>query len=528
MAYKTFNISVNRLRAVGGAFLPDDYGNSIQSAVDAAYAAGGGFVALRPGNYSITTPLQVPRPDLDGFGGVSIIGPGSRRTRLLGQAANWPNPDGTYPEGRGVIETVPNPKIPFPTPITGNHHYRAWGQYFAGFSIEHARKQSLGFLHHLDRPDVVNSQSHTEKMTMVMEDVVFRGYNDWPQVAIRIEGNAHDVTIRRCTFDCGIFDSGSLTQLYDYIGLKTDIGAGGLLDLYGVLSLIMENIALSPIKGGWTSLIRGRVVGGTIRNINAGKGSLGTPQIYLENSSCVQISNLITEGKAEVPAQVHIVNSRDVEIRTSIPGTPNVEDTPIAVQLGQGQVTGDGIKLEGSSGCRIFWDCNYTNQVRWDTRGFKRVVMDANSMHNYVKQSLTDGVEGVEAVTVVTDNGVNNEVVYSWPTTGNVHRYYNRVAVPEATRTVTGNTTITSVEKTLIVNSVPGGGITVTLPAASAVVPGSEIVVMNGDGTAGVGNVITINRAGADTISGATSTTINSTYGSRKLRSNGSNAWVLV
>jgi hypothetical protein len=69
---------------------------------------------------------------------------------------------------------------------------------------------------------------------------------------------------------------------------------------------------------------------------------------------------------------------------------------------------------------------------------------------------------------------------------------------------------------------------TVTLPAAAAVAPGYEVLVADESGTAGAVNRITIRGAGADAIDGAATTAIAVPFGSRRLRSNGTNAWTVV
>lgn len=66
---------------------------------------------------------------------------------------------------------------------------------------------------------------------------------------------------------------------------------------------------------------------------------------------------------------------------------------------------------------------------------------------------------------------------------------------------------------------------TITLPAASACTNGQEFVIKDEAGTANSANNITIARAGADTIDGATSITISADYGVCRLYSNGSNAF---
>lgn len=66
---------------------------------------------------------------------------------------------------------------------------------------------------------------------------------------------------------------------------------------------------------------------------------------------------------------------------------------------------------------------------------------------------------------------------------------------------------------------------TVTLPAASAVAGGTEIVIADESGTVTATNTLVIARAGSDTIDGATSVTIGQAYGWRRLVSDGTSKW---
>lgn len=66
---------------------------------------------------------------------------------------------------------------------------------------------------------------------------------------------------------------------------------------------------------------------------------------------------------------------------------------------------------------------------------------------------------------------------------------------------------------------------TVTLPAANSVPAGTEIIVMDSSGTVTSTNTIVITRAGSDTINGATTDTISTAYGWRRLVSDGSSQW---
>lgn len=65
----------------------------------------------------------------------------------------------------------------------------------------------------------------------------------------------------------------------------------------------------------------------------------------------------------------------------------------------------------------------------------------------------------------------------------------------------------------------------VTLPAASAVYAGAEIIVADASGSVTSTNTLTITAAGADTINGAATEVIRTAYGWRRLISDGTSKW---
>lgn len=68
----------------------------------------------------------------------------------------------------------------------------------------------------------------------------------------------------------------------------------------------------------------------------------------------------------------------------------------------------------------------------------------------------------------------------------------------------------------------------VTLPAASAYPTSRDLVIADESGTVDGTNTLVVTRAGSDTINGANTTTINTAYGYRRLRSDGTSKWTIV
>jgi hypothetical protein len=103
--------------------------------------------------------------------------------------------------------------------------------------------------------------------------------------------------------------------------------------------------------------------------------------------------------------------------------------------------------------------------------------------------------------------------------TSTIARAFERVAV-------NANKTILAGDTYSFLDTDTGSSIIYTLPAANAVAAGRFYEFKDSTGTAGTNN-ITINRAGADTIDGATSAVIRINYGSTRLTSDGLSKWML-
>jgi hypothetical protein len=85
--------------------------------------------------------------------------------------------------------------------------------------------------------------------------------------------------------------------------------------------------------------------------------------------------------------------------------------------------------------------------------------------------------------------------------------------------------TIASTTRIIVTNTSFTAPRTWTLPAASSVPAGEEIIVADAFGTVSATNTLTIARAGADTINATTSVVIRSAFGWRRFVSNGANTW---
>ena len=68
----------------------------------------------------------------------------------------------------------------------------------------------------------------------------------------------------------------------------------------------------------------------------------------------------------------------------------------------------------------------------------------------------------------------------------------------------------------------------VSLPAAASYPTGTRLMILDETGACSANNAITVNRAGSDTIGGATSFTIEAAFGGLELESNGVSAWTIL
>lgn len=85
--------------------------------------------------------------------------------------------------------------------------------------------------------------------------------------------------------------------------------------------------------------------------------------------------------------------------------------------------------------------------------------------------------------------------------------------------------TILSTDRTVATNAAFTASRTWTLPAANAINPGQQLLVADFQGTVTATNTLVITRAGADTVNGGTSVTINSANGAYLLWSDGVSKW---
>lgn len=90
-----------------------------------------------------------------------------------------------------------------------------------------------------------------------------------------------------------------------------------------------------------------------------------------------------------------------------------------------------------------------------------------------------------------------------------------------------GNYTIVATDRAVYFSTLTAARV-ITLPAANAVPRGYVALVVDTTGNASGVNTITVQRAGADTINGGTTSVINTAFGSREFFSDGVSKWTVI
>ncbi|MCA1992769.1 MAG: glycoside hydrolase family 55 protein, partial [Coleofasciculus sp. S288] len=306
---------------------------SIQTAID----AGPGTVYIPEGNHPISEPLILPRTDLNGNGGVKLIGAGMYKTFI--------NPSST--------SYAYNTMITWQDANYSTNIRRAWFQHLEGFTIRMPRTNANGIWY--KRTDLTQKPVF-EKLMITIRDVGFTTYNNWEQIAIKLEGNVHDAVIENIVNNIGAIDGEANFDLTTIVSDTNPEGDNGI-DSYGIYSSVLRGITVTPISGGFGGVFRGRAQFCKFEDILVGKGSNGTPLIDLIGSCGVKISGMVAEGRAENP-QIRLTDCRGCIIEDLILGTPDkgFHDEPY----------GEGIFLIDCTFCRVQNWFTYPDKALWD------------------------------------------------------------------------------------------------------------------------------------------------------------------
>lgn len=153
---------------------------------------------------------------------------------------------------------------------------------------------------------------------------------------------------------------------------------------------------------------------------------------------------------------------------------------------------------------------NTAVNTAWVSSTVATVGISIAGANNQVSGNM---MTGYSANFDMTSAGAGND------TTGN---YGDRATFSNAARTVTAAEHYVAQVGTMSASRA------VTLPAASAVAAGTAILIADESGTVTGTNTLVVTRAGSDTINGATTTTINAAYGTKRVMSDGTSKWTVV
>ena len=207
---------------------------SIQAAID----AGPGTVCIPAGTHLISEPLILPRTDLNGKGGVKLIGAGMYKTFIKPSSPSYAH----------------NSMITWRDADYSTNIRRAWFQHLEGFTITMPRKCANGIWY--KRTDLTQIPNF-EKLMITIRDIGFTTYNNWEQIAIKLEGNVHDAVIENVVNNIGSIKSGINFDITTIVVDTNPEGDNGI-DSFGIYSSVLRGITVTPISGGYGGVFRGR------------------------------------------------------------------------------------------------------------------------------------------------------------------------------------------------------------------------------------------------------------------------------
>lgn len=362
---------------------------SIQAAID----ANPGTVFIPEGTYEIHEPLKLPRTDLAGNGSVKLIGAGMHKTFII--------PSSSYlqkPENDAMITWKPADY--------SKNIRRAWFQHIEGLTITMPRRNANGIWY--KRTDLTQGP-HFEKLMITIRDVGFKTFNNWEQVAIKLEGNVHDAVIENIVNDIGSVNSEINFDITTIVVDTNPDGDNGI-DNFGIFSSVLRGVTITPISGGFGGVFKGRAQFCKFEDILIGKGSNGTPLIDLLGSCGVKISGVTSEGRAEKP-QIRLTDCRGCIIEDLILGTPD--------EGFHGESPGEGIHLINCTCCQVQNWFAHPDKSLWDKhRNNARRVWLSSDTHDCTINVMIGGIRRKkpsdplppqeDPFIVIHDQGVNN------------------------------------------------------------------------------------------------------------------------
>lgn len=197
----------------------------------------------------------------------------------------------------------------------------------------------------------------------------------------------------------------------------------------------------------------------------------------------------------------------------------------ITVTGGTGAVVGSGTSI--SQHVADTTHAGYLASTDWNTFNGKQASLTNQGTTTTVLHGNASGVPSFGAVVLTTDvsgvlplaNGGTSQASAA------AARGPSGLNIDQRTTVADTNYNILATDRYVGITSITAARI-LSLPAASAMNAGQELIIEDESGSVSGTNTVTINRAGSDTINGVASMVMNTGRGKSTLISNGSNAWV--
>jgi hypothetical protein len=318
-------------------------GQDLQALVDTLEASGGGTLHLTRGTYQLPSPLLLPRTTANGRDAVRVVGEGVGKAILAGDAGciAWKGRSGALPSDPGA-------------------KWRAFNQHIEGLTLRPGPVDGARAIHFAceDKEDPT-----AEKWTGTLHNLSIEGSNRYHAECIYLEGTVHSSRFVNIWNDPARATPAGLSA-YATRTIRFDEGDGSNVqkwaDHLGAHWSYFENLVASPIRGGWSTMFRGRLAGcvwnSSLTGVGSHDGSIQYDVRYSIESEFVGVS---LEGQAERP-QIRLTSCDSVDFRRVLLGTPNHSDEPF-----QGSELGNGIELVDCTGCSIVGARQSTSSPSW-------------------------------------------------------------------------------------------------------------------------------------------------------------------
>lgn len=371
-----------------------DNGPAINNAIEDLTAAGtAGLKAAtlyfqQPGLHITNEPLVLPRSGLTPSGIVNLEGNSRRGVQLRCGAS--------FPTNRGIVEW---------TATTA----RAWEQRIAHLSFNLASIAGAKAIWHKAN----GTPGSAEWLQLDLENILIEASNTFHPVLIDLE-----VGVRYSKWENVFGDpSPGTNPQYDTLLIRLPDGTSSDLyaDTIGMGYCKLTNIHPMVRRGGYTSLISGRVYESSFDNIfcNGGRSGNGGYGYRLTYSTGVTMINVRNEGQGEL-AQFRFEHSHGNTIQGFGLGTPDPTDASWAATtvyaLGD-RVVSPSLKGSGLATNKSFFTCTTAGtsggaEPTWPATDSGLTVADGTVVWTESGAAIGNGIELVDS----SDNEFINRV----------------------------------------------------------------------------------------------------------------------